>query len=384
MKLRSLYQMAALSLMTLVVCLGITSAQLSAASKAWAGGKYKEIRAKLPQKIGGDWSTPTWVQPKDAKGYPVGCGPTAWAIAYGYWSYANGKTRLFNGYDIRSHRASGNSSDPQIYGVMQDVAKDTKTDYYIPKTGVVKGKKSGGTKTKEMCQGIKYAKQVGYNHSRCFRVRGAEYNKFDHVARYLNSGRPVILSMHDDPEREDTRGSINHFVVIEEAVLKQKKVAGKWRDRDVRYVINDGNNSRREITVREKGVNQSKVYSSFSMYFFTVSDKPLPGSADINQEACLEWCQHKSGCKQCSKLPGCGVGYKPLKKFTGAGPDWYACQKRKSYSQASDDHKTACEEWCKDHGNCAKCSEKVGCGMGYKTIKSWTGKGKNWHACQKR
>jgi hypothetical protein len=361
-----------------LACFSLT---LVCAPRAIAKGKYRVISAKLSQKWKGDWCTPKWTQTKDAKGYPVGCGPTAWAIVYAYWERFRGKDNLFIGGRLNSNSSAG---DTMVDNVTRTVARMVKTDYYIPKTGVAKGKKSGGTKNKNMCLGIKYAKQQGYGHSRCFRSRGTEFNKFDHVARHLRSGRPVILTMHDDPERKDTRGASNHFVVIEEAYKKQKMVAGKWRDRDVYYVVNDGNNSRRKIWVREKGVNKHKVYSSFSMYFITVSNRAMKGVKDINSEACYEWCQGKKKCSRCSKLPACGPGYSPMKKFTGAGKDWYACEKRKSRKQASRDNKKACQDWCGGNSKCKKCSRKPGCGIGYKTMKGWTGRGNNWYACKKR
>ena len=362
------------------LCLGLTMG-LMGEPKAWAAGDYRTLSAKLPNVVKDGWRTHKWTQTRDAKDYPVGCGPTAWAVVYGYHELFNHKDKLFPDGAVTSNSGAG---DAMIDSVTRKVAKLVKTDYYIPKHGVVKGKKSGGTQLKNMCLGIKWAKQQGYAHSRCFRVRGTEFNKYEHVARHLKSGRPVIMSLHDDPEREDTRGAVNHFVILEEAYLKQKRVAGKWQDRDVWYVVNDGNGSRREIWVREVGKNKHKIYSAFSMYFITVTDQELKGASDINSEACLEWCRGNKDCKACSKLPGCGPGYSPLKAFTGAGKDWYACEKRKSRQEASKDNKAACEEWCQDHPDCVGCSTKIGCGVGKKRMKSWTGRGTNYHACKKR
>jgi hypothetical protein len=97
---------------------------------------------------------------------------------------------------------------------------------------------------------------------------------------------------------------------------------------------------------------------------------------------CEAWCKANENCQKCSRSVGCGTGYKKLKSWTGYGDNWYACGKNK-YGQASDKHKEACQKWCKGQRKCAFCSKKSGCGTGYKKMKSWTGRGKNWYACKK-
>jgi hypothetical protein len=99
-----------------------------------------------------------------------------------------------------------------------------------------------------------------------------------------------------------------------------------------------------------------------------------------NREKCEKWCKESRKCAKCDTNVGCGVGYKKIKSFTKGGTNWYACGERKR----SQDHRQACEEWCRARSECAKCSTKRGCGIGYKRLKSWTGKGTNWHACERR
>lgn len=99
-----------------------------------------------------------------------------------------------------------------------------------------------------------------------------------------------------------------------------------------------------------------------------------------NHQKCEKWCREHSNCAKCDTNVGCGEGYKKIHSFTEGGTNWYACEER----SRSRSHREACEEWCKARSECAKCSTKRGCGVGFKTIKSWTGKGTNWHACERR
>lgn len=217
-------------------------------------GKYREIKASLKHK------TPLWRQARMISGHPVGCGAAAWAIVYGYWNAYRGKTKLFNGYDILHNNHVEDTNDPEIKSVMGKIAQYIGTDY-----GDIGGQ-YGMTAPRKMPRGVKYAKKMGYSKTSCTRWRGGEFPKFSEVKKNLDKDRPVILLIH-----ADGFGIANHYVVIEKAVKKQKRVLGKWRDRDVRYYVNFGNGSRKWIYVREKGVNDHKVYSSFSAYFINVA-----------------------------------------------------------------------------------------------------------------
>jgi hypothetical protein len=103
-----------------------------------------------------------------------------------------------------------------------------------------------------------------------------------------------------------------------------------------------------------------------------------------NKAACENWCRGNSSCVKCSKKGDCGAGYKDIKSWTGRGDNWHACAKRESRDQASASNEAACKAWCDNNSQCKHCSKKYGCGRGYKMMKSWKGKGDNWHACRKR
>lgn len=103
-----------------------------------------------------------------------------------------------------------------------------------------------------------------------------------------------------------------------------------------------------------------------------------------NKEACEAWCgEHKPRCVKCSEHIGCGTGLKRIMSFTGPGKNWHACEKT-DFREASEGNKAECEAWCAANPPCEKCSTLVGCGPGYKAMKHFTGRGKNYHACKKR
>ncbi len=99
-------------------------------------------------------------------------------------------------------------------------------------------------------------------------------------------------------------------------------------------------------------------------------------------EECRRWCDaNKPPCDKCLRTTGCGAGYKVLKTFKGRGHNVHACERRSN----TEARQTECEEWCTNNKpRCAKCSKKSGCGAGYKTIKKFKGKGKNYYACEDR
>jgi hypothetical protein len=101
-----------------------------------------------------------------------------------------------------------------------------------------------------------------------------------------------------------------------------------------------------------------------------------------NKADCAAWCKSNPSCEKCSRTSGCGTGYKKLKSWTGFGDNYYACGKNK-YGKESDRNKADCLKWCRGNKKCAHCSKLSGCGNGFKKIKSWTGKGKNYYACKK-
>jgi len=237
---------------------------------AWAA-KYREIKAELTHTFPCGWHTPQWSQFR-VRGYPIGCGNTAWAIVYAYWAAFKGKTRLFDGLNVRDHDRCCQECNEKIKNCMRDCNRHCET-----RDVKVGSKKWGRTMPENMSDGIMYAKNKGYMQSSCGRDRGTEFSKFDKVKNHLRADKPAILLIN-----HEGIGIPYHYVVIEAAVKKQKRVAGNWSNRDVKYLVNfglcasynDDNNKeqkgRRWIYVREYGVNTHKVYSAFSVFLPTV------------------------------------------------------------------------------------------------------------------
>jgi hypothetical protein len=208
--------------------------------------EYRTITAKLKK------STPLWTQKDKPNGYPSGCGNAAWAILYGYWFQNRGKIKLFEGTD----------PNDLLLEAQIEMSKYNDTKY-----GSHKGSKYGRTYPSKMCRTTRYAKKRGYTIS-CSRDRGREFSKFEKVKKSLDADRPVILLLNNPLKALSTL----HYVVIEEAEKKQRKRKnGKWRDRKVRYRVNDGHGHRKWITVREKGINDDKRTGSFSMFHVTIN-----------------------------------------------------------------------------------------------------------------
>ncbi len=100
--------------------------------------------------------------------------------------------------------------------------------------------------------------------------------------------------------------------------------------------------------------------------------------------ACNTWCEaHKEQCARCGTMPGCGVGYAVLKVWRGPGRNVYACTKT-AKTQRTQARFAECKAWCEKTTACAKCSTHLGCGRGYKRIKTFRGPGKNVYGCKKR
>ncbi len=370
MKSKAIKKLKIVSLVGLALLLGL----------AWAAppalAEYRTLQAELKQSFKEGGHTPRWYQTEKSDGKPIGCGNTAWAIAFGYYAAFKGMPNLFDG-NILAHYSQTSRTDPFVMPAMEEIARYTKSTY-----GTYKGKGWGRTLGGNMCKGLKYAQKKGL-FTRCFRLRGTEFDKARQAKAWLEQDKPGILLINDPK----TAFSTLHYPVVEGVRIKQKKVAGKWHDRDVDYLVNLGGGDKSKwINVRQVGKDTRMRYGSFSLFLFDVSKTKLAkADGDINMALCQDWCAaHPDKCAKCSKHVGCGVGYSKIKSWKDAGKNYYACEKSLTRTQATKDHKAACEKWCSEHSECAKCSTKVGCGVGYKKIKSWTGYGKNWYACKKR
>jgi hypothetical protein len=120
------------------------------------------------------------------------------------------------------------------------------------------------------------------------------------------------------------------------------------------------------------------IIAAASLLFLKAPDAAFAG----NEEDCREWCGAHTECDRCSARLGCGVGYRTIRRFTGPGKNWYACEGRGDAGEAaSRENQSRCASWCSDHPECEKCSDILGCGPGFRTIESFTGRGTNWYAC---
>jgi len=185
---------------------------------------------------------------------------------YGYWRAFRGKELLFDGYDVKGNCRGKPSRDSDVASVIGEIAKDTKTNY----GGEVTGDRFGLTWPRNMPKGAAYGKGVGYSNTKCNRIRGTEFNKFASIRKQLDADKPVILLM-----RNGKRGIPDHYVVIEAAVKKQKKVLKKWRDREVHYLVNFGEGpygkGHQWICVRQRGRNTRRIWTAASAFSVSVN-----------------------------------------------------------------------------------------------------------------
>jgi len=107
-----------------------------------------------------------------------------------------------------------------------------------------------------------------------------------------------------------------------------------------------------------------------------------------NRDDCRRWCKANKKCKKCLPLRLCPPGMKRLKSFKGRGKDWHACglgKKLKGYMAKTWANKYACEAWCDKAKECVKCSILPRCGTGYVRIKAFKKRrSKGYYACRLR
>jgi hypothetical protein len=104
-------------------------------------------------------------------------------------------------------------------------------------------------------------------------------------------------------------------------------------------------------------------------------------ASETNRTACEAWCREHTNCERCSTLRNCGAGYEAIEHFTGRGRNWHACTKKTYHDEASERNRNACDNWCNEHDDCLFCSRTVGCGVGYRSVLTFGGRGKNWYSC---
>ncbi len=100
-----------------------------------------------------------------------------------------------------------------------------------------------------------------------------------------------------------------------------------------------------------------------------------------HERACKAWCDEREECTHCSTLRHCGKGFDTIQSWTGYGKNWHACKKRPSYTGAGRENKEDCEAWCERNTDCVRCRQVIRCRDGYTTLKTFGGRGKNYYAC---
>lgn len=117
-----------------------------------------------------------------------------------------------------------------------------------------------------------------------------------------------------------------------------------------------------------------------ALLFFWLPPGPAAAQQSHDLIACFSWCDARSQCKACSSLSGCGSYYTPIVDFSYR---WFACRPRNSRNgRRSENNRRACVSYCAGNRDCDFCSTYSHCGSRYRQMRSFTGGGRNWYACQ--
>ena len=130
------------------------------------------------------------------------------------------------------------------------------------------------------------------------------------------------------------------------------------------------------------GLKQLKRFGGSGKNFYACEKNRFGAESDANEKACNDWCKGNPRCEKCSKLPGCGMGLKPLRTFGRHGKNYYACEKNK-FGAGTEARQEECAAWCRAHSNCHFCSPNMTCGNGFVKIEAFRGRGKNQAACSR-
>jgi hypothetical protein len=147
--------------------------------------------------------------------------------------------------------------------------------------------------------------------------------------------------------------------------------------------------SSRNVFVCRKERLMWKNIARLSVFFLLIGILFWPERANAEQDLalrdCASWCVETSNCVACSTLSGCGSYYTDINTFRrGSGKVWYACRARNSKNgRRSEGERRECIQYCRENWEyCDMCSTYKNCGQDYDRLKSFTGKGRNWFACQ--
>ena len=132
------------------------------------------------------------------------------------------------------------------------------------------------------------------------------------------------------------------------------------------------------------------VIASIFVFCFFVGSINNAYAGKSNKTKCKEWCASAEGqrlnCDHCRGYRACGRGYTSIKSFRGRGKNWHACTKTQRQI-GKEENKRKCKEWCNgsegQRRGCTGCSTKPGCGVHQDRLKKFNEfKGKNWYACK--
>jgi hypothetical protein len=100
---------------------------------------------------------------------------------------------------------------------------------------------------------------------------------------------------------------------------------------------------------------------------------------NLNMSKCKEWLRGKQGI-YCKK-ERCGNGYTKAKSWGKLTYKISACTKSRFGEKGEKNH-AACLKYCSKKQ--CQCKSQLRCGAGWRSVRSFRGKGKNWWACYRR
>ena len=103
-----------------------------------------------------------------------------------------------------------------------------------------------------------------------------------------------------------------------------------------------------------------------------------------NKAECEAYCKQNEGCEFCKDRVGCGDKYTAMKTFGGRGENWYACRLTK-FRRESAKNRDECDKYCDNNPECFGCDAAPGCnyaGYSGEVLKAFKGYGDNWYACR--
>lgn len=188
-----------------------------------------------------------------------------------------------------------------------------------------------------------------------------------------------------------------------------------------------------------RGFTELKSFTGSGKNWFACRTTKAASNSMKHKRWCESFCDRNSVCEKCSDTIGCGTGYKSVASFSHKGDRWFACAQSGGRfgdeiigkeecedwianaeirtevtqycsktcgagrtpianiggwractdtlaHQAAERNYRNCLTWCDENNACSKCSTYVGCGGGYRKLKTFTGGiyEDYFYACEKR